>query len=91
MTETITIPREEYDKMIADIRELRSELLKQKMLASLVTIKQCSDHSHEMMVIAGLNIYCMNEGLATGDERISREWTADVLLNKTTHYEKDKP
>lgn len=49
---------------------LLGELERLRTLASLVTIRQVIAAGHEAIDAAGLNPWCINEGLATGDERI---------------------
>lgn len=48
-------------------------------LAELVTVRQAVDAGHEACDAAGLNPWCMNEGTATGNERVYLWWTDELL------------
>ena len=61
------------------ISNLADELKRLRKLASLVTIRQVISAGDEYIDAAGLNPWCLNEGLATGDERISMDRIDSVL------------
>lgn len=47
-------------------------------LAKLVTVRQAIEAGDEAIEAAGLNPWCINEGLATGDERVHLWWAGDL-------------
>lgn len=57
-----------------------SALRRAQTLAGLVTIRQIFDAGNDAINASGLNPYCMNEGLASGDETIT-PWFLDVAIN----------
>lgn len=59
------------DELACMVLELQDELKRAKKLASLVTVRQVIDVGDEYIEAAGLNPWCLNEGLTTGDERIN--------------------
>lgn len=59
--------------------ELEEALDRCAKLASIVTVKQCIEAGDEYINAAGLNPYCMNEGLAEGDEKISIYFVEKLL------------
>lgn len=61
--------------------ELVAALERCQKLVSLVTIRQCVDDGNPAIQAAGLNPWCINEGLATGEENISTWWIEAALKN----------
>lgn len=55
----------------AVVEELVRAAKRLQVLAELVTIKQVMDSGHPAIEAAGLNPWCVNEGLATGNETLS--------------------
>jgi predicted translin family RNA/ssDNA-binding protein len=58
---------------MSDIDRLQEEVKRLRKLASLLTVRQVIQAGDEYIEAAGLNPWCMNEGLATGDERLNLE------------------
>lgn len=48
-------------------------------LARLVTVRQVIEAGDAAIDAAGLDSWCMNEGLADGSERIGLWWTRDLV------------
>jgi hypothetical protein len=65
---------------------LLEELRKMATLASLVTVRQVIEAGDKYINAAGLNPWCMNEGLATGNERVSC-YPARAAIAKATGQE----
>ena len=57
--------------LIAAAPEMYKELEKAAILLRLLTVRQVIEAGDDAIKAAGLNPWCMNEGLATGDEPIS--------------------
>lgn len=57
---------------------LIKEVERLAILARLVTVRQVIEAGDEAIDAAGLNPWCMNEGLATGDERVYPWWADDL-------------
>jgi hypothetical protein len=55
-------------RLIASAPELLEALKRVVVLAELVTIRQIIQAGDDAIKAAGLNPWCINEGLATGDE-----------------------
>lgn len=55
----------------AELAEARKDLDRAGILVRLVTVRQVIDAGDRAINAAGLNPWCMNEGLADGGERIS--------------------
>jgi hypothetical protein len=72
--------------LIAAAPELLEELRKMATLASLVTVRQVIEAGDKYINAAGLNPWCMNEGLATGNERVSC-YPARAAIAKATGQE----
>ena len=66
--------------------ELEKELLaaceKLAELASLLTVRQVIEMGDPYIDIAGLNPWCINEGLATGKERLGIPLFAESAIEK---------
>jgi hypothetical protein len=73
-------------RLIAAAPELLEELRKMATLASLVTVRQVIEAGDKYINAAGLNPWCMNEGLATGSERVSC-YSARAAIAKATGQE----
>lgn len=54
--------------------EVVEALQRAQTLIGLLTVRQVIDAGDEAIDAAGLNPWCLNEGLATGDERIRADW-----------------
>lgn len=51
-------------------------------LVSILTVRQIIEAGDDAIKAAGLNPYCMNEGLAKGDEKIDAWWIEAALDGK---------
>ncbi len=58
---------------------LREALRRCLPLVSLVTVRQALDGGGKALEASGLNPWCLNEGLATGGERIGTWWAEAAL------------
>lgn len=56
---------------VQEISSLCAERDRFRLLASLLTVRQVIEAGDEYIEAAGLNPWCMREGLATGEERIT--------------------
>ena len=70
------------------IRELAEELEKTSKIASLVTIREIISGGDDIIDASGLNPWCMNEGLATGDETLDFR-NAEALIKQAKEYTKN--
>jgi len=61
----------DHDELIAEVGRLREALARTATLASLLTVRQVVNAGDTYIDAAGLNPWCINEGLATGEEQIS--------------------
>jgi hypothetical protein len=61
---------------------LREALERTTKLASLLTVRQVINAGDEYIDAAGLNPWCMNEGLAPGEESISVDFARAALQPK---------
>lgn len=74
--------RDKYS--VSAIREMRIALERAQTLLSLLTVKQVVEGGDETIQAAGLDPYCINEGLAQGDEKISTYFAElAILLGKS--------
>lgn len=55
-----------------------------RKILSLITLRQVIQAGDEYIDALRLNPWCINEGLATGDECIVIDWRADELINEET-------
>lgn len=61
---------EEWERIHDLIAELIAAAKRADVLVRLLTVRQVIEAGDEAIDAAGLNPYCMNEGLAEGHERI---------------------
>ena len=65
-------------------RECRTQLVaalsRCEALVHLLTVRQVVSEGGKALEASGLNPWCLNEGLATGDERLSTWWIDAALL-----------
>lgn len=61
------------------IRQLLSALERCKRLVGLISVRQVIENGGSAIDAAGLNPWCMNEGLATGAELISTWWLESAI------------
>lgn len=61
------------------LRRMFIEYQKMRTLVSLLTVNQVISAGYDYINAAGLNPWCMNEGLATGNERLS---SSDYLTDE---------
>lgn len=66
------------DHAPADVR-MECDLDRLMTLARLVTVRQAIEAGDDAIAAAGLNPWCMSEGLATGDERVHLWWADDLV------------
>ncbi len=59
---------------VGEIERLRTAVARARPLVALVTVRQVIEAGDREIDAAGLNPWCINEGLATGDEKISTWW-----------------
>ena len=64
----------EIERLRAEVAELRAKLDRARPLVALLTVRQVIQGGDDAIVASGLNPWCINEGLATGDESISAWW-----------------
>lgn len=57
-----------------EIERLSAIMERARPLVALVTVRMAIHGGDETIAASGLNPWCMNEGLATGDEGISTWW-----------------
>lgn len=76
-----------YVGAVADVRRLEAEnarlreaLARCQPLVALLTVRQVIQGGDDAIEASGLNPWCINEGRATGDERIGT-WWVDAALN----------
>lgn len=79
----VTITGAEYVRLTAEVERLRAALERTIALAELVTIKQVIDAGDEVIEAAGLNPWCIAEGLADGSEPVSLWWAYSALGGDT--------
>ena len=66
------------DKLLKDALD---ELKKLRILMGLISVKQVIKAGDEAINACGLNPWCVNEGRATGDEKIST-WSVSHLIDE---------
>ncbi len=78
-----TETQESYETacLIAAAPELLQELKRLRELVSLLTVRQIINAGDKYIEWAGINQWCMSEGLADGDELYS-DWRADAVIAK---------
>ena len=54
--------------------EVETALRRAEVLVPLLTVRQVIEAGGGAIAAAGLNPWCINEGRATGDERIGQQW-----------------
>jgi hypothetical protein len=64
---------------MSHIDELLTEVERLRKLAGLVTVRQVIDAGDQAIDAAGLNPWCINEGLATGEERLNLSCTDELI------------
>lgn len=57
-----------------EIERLTGLVARARPLVSLLTVRQVIESNDEAICASGLNPWCMNEGLANGDESIGAWW-----------------
>lgn len=77
----------ECNRLRTENKRLRAALKRAEVLVGLVTVRQAIHAGNDAIEAAGLNPWAMNEGLATGDERVSTWWLSDAL-NQQSRVEK---
>lgn len=75
--------RDGRNEAAAEIGRLRAALERTIALAELVTVKQVIDAGDEVIEAAGLNPWCIAEGLADGSEPVSLWWAYSALGGDT--------
>jgi hypothetical protein len=60
--------------------ELLAVLKRAKVLVELLTVRRVMDAGDEAIDAAGLNPWCLNEGLATGEESISADFVEREIV-----------
>ena len=60
--------------MSADLAERLEAISDLLPLLELLTVRQVIEAGEPYITAAGLNPWCINEGLATGDERAIGQW-----------------
>lgn len=74
-------PRDaELERLRGVVGELEASLRRAATLARLVTFGQVLDAGDAELSAAGLNPYCVNEGLAERDQRLENLWWIDSAL-----------
>ena len=68
----------EIARLRAEVAALREALERARVLVSLLTVRQVIAAGDDACDAAGLNPWCINEGLATGDENIATHWMPDT-------------
>ncbi len=59
--------------------ELLEELERARTLLRLITVRQVIESDLKTINAAGLNPYCINEGRATGNDRIDTSFMDDIF------------
>lgn len=67
----------ENDALVDENSRLRAERERLSVLASLLTVRQVIEAGDRYIEAAGLNPWCINEGQATGDERLGLTFMTD--------------
>lgn len=70
---------EEVVRLRAQVTHALTALRRASHLVPLVTVRQVIESGDDAIDAAGLNPYCMNEGLADGHERICCWWLEDAI------------
>lgn len=70
---------ERIAELTAQVAHALTALRRASHLVPLVTVRQAVEAGDDALDAAGLNPYCMNEGLAEGDERIGSWWLEDAI------------
>lgn len=61
----------------ARVAELEAAVARCRPLLALLTVRQVIEGGDDAIQASGLNPWCINEGRATGDERIDPWWLGD--------------
>lgn len=69
--------------MAADLRAAKEQLEDARKLIALVTVGQVVKTDAETIEAAGLNPWCVNEGLAEPEDTIST-WRIDAMIERLT-------
>ena len=67
-----------------EVERMREALERASKLIPLLTVRQVISAGDDAIEAAGLNPWAMNEGLATGDENISADFTRRALAGSAT-------
>ena len=72
-----------YEARLAEDAKVRAQLVdelkKAQILLRLLTVQQVIESGGPFIEASGLNPWCLNEGLSTGNERLST-WQIDAAL-----------
>lgn len=66
--------REAGERVVRECREAKEATRRAAVLVRLFTVRQVVDAGEEALDAAGLNPWCLNEGLARGEDRLSPSW-----------------
>lgn len=69
-------------ELLEDDRTVPKALQRAEKLVPLLTVRQVISAGDDAIEAAGLNPWCINEGLATGDECIGRQWWLTEAIEK---------
>ncbi len=73
---------------MSNLEKVREALVQANTLLPLLTVRQVIEGGDAAIDASGLNPYCMNEGLATGDEHIDA-WRIPAALAALTAHEQE--